>query len=169
MAVRLAGKSAPTTHRKRGCGLPCKSPSVLEHSSQSTRSWPRQAIPWCRFSLSGAAYTSQSCSACLPTAVTRRCSKPRRAAVMAAAAGAGEATGTATSRSAPRGNAIRTGGNGVDDSLLSLRGSAMPLLDHFHPPLQGRRHWEGFHGWWAAAIAGRLNEHLLPPEYVAAI
>jgi hypothetical protein len=43
----------------------------------------------------------------------------------------------------------------------------MPLLDHFHPPLQGRRHWEGFHGWWAAAIAGRLNEQLLPPEYFA--
>jgi hypothetical protein len=43
----------------------------------------------------------------------------------------------------------------------------MPLLDHFHPPLSGQRHWEGFHGWWAAAIAGRLNEHLLPPEYFA--
>jgi hypothetical protein len=43
----------------------------------------------------------------------------------------------------------------------------MPLLDHFHPPLQGQRHWEGFHGWWAATIAGRLNEHLLPPEYFA--
>jgi hypothetical protein len=43
----------------------------------------------------------------------------------------------------------------------------MPLLDHFHPPLLGRRHWEGFHGWWAAAIAGMLNEHLLPAEYFA--
>ncbi len=43
----------------------------------------------------------------------------------------------------------------------------MPLLDHFHPPLLGRRHWEGFHGWWAAAIAGSLNEHLLPAEYFA--
>jgi len=43
----------------------------------------------------------------------------------------------------------------------------MPLLDHFHPPLLDRRHWEGFHGWWAAAIAGSLNEHLLPPEYFA--
>jgi hypothetical protein len=42
----------------------------------------------------------------------------------------------------------------------------MPLLDHFHPPLQGRRHWEGFHGWWAAAMAGRLNERL-PAEYFA--
>jgi hypothetical protein len=43
----------------------------------------------------------------------------------------------------------------------------MPLLDHFHPPLLGQRHWEGFHGWWAAAIAGRLNEDLLPPDYFA--
>jgi hypothetical protein len=43
----------------------------------------------------------------------------------------------------------------------------MPLLDHFHPPLHGNRHWEAFHGWWAAAIAGRLNEKFLPPEYFA--
>jgi hypothetical protein len=43
----------------------------------------------------------------------------------------------------------------------------MPLLDHFHPPLQGRRHWEAFHGWWASAIAGSLNEHFLPPDYFA--
>lgn len=43
----------------------------------------------------------------------------------------------------------------------------MPLLDHFRPPLLGQRHWEGFHGWWAAAIAGNLNESLLPPDYFA--
>lgn len=42
----------------------------------------------------------------------------------------------------------------------------MPLLDHFHPPLQGHRHWEGFHGRWAAAISDRLNENL-PQEYFA--
>ncbi len=42
----------------------------------------------------------------------------------------------------------------------------MPLLDHFHPPLYGRRHWEGFHGWWAAEIAGGLNG-LLPADYFA--
>jgi hypothetical protein len=40
----------------------------------------------------------------------------------------------------------------------------MPLLDHFHPPLLGIRHWEGFHGRWAAAISDGLNE-VLPPEY----
>jgi len=42
----------------------------------------------------------------------------------------------------------------------------MPLLDHFHPPLLGRRHWEAFHGRWAAAIADALNERL-PSEYFA--
>jgi hypothetical protein len=36
----------------------------------------------------------------------------------------------------------------------------MPLLDHFHPPLLGRRHWEGFYGRWAAAIADALNDTL---------
>src|SRR5205814_1603708 len=55
-------------------------------------------------------------------------------------------------------------GNVHDD--LSFEAS-MPLLDHFHPPLLGQRHWEGFHGWWATAIAGELNEHLLPPEFFA--
>jgi hypothetical protein len=43
----------------------------------------------------------------------------------------------------------------------------MPLLDHFHPPLANQRHWEGFHGWWAAALVGNLNEALLPPGYFA--
>lgn len=43
----------------------------------------------------------------------------------------------------------------------------MPLLDHFHSPLLGQRHWEAFHGWWAAALAGRLNDELLPPEFFA--
>jgi hypothetical protein len=43
----------------------------------------------------------------------------------------------------------------------------VPLLDHFHPPLLGQRHWEGSLGWWAAALAGSLNEDLLPPEYFA--
>jgi hypothetical protein len=42
----------------------------------------------------------------------------------------------------------------------------MPLLDHFHPPLLGRRHWEGFHGRWAAAMSDSLND-ILPAEYFA--
>src|SRR5438552_2501996 len=49
----------------------------------------------------------------------------------------------------------------------SWGGTFMPLLDHFHPPLLGQRHWEGFHGWWAAALAGSLNDELLPSEYFA--
>lgn len=42
----------------------------------------------------------------------------------------------------------------------------MPLLDHFHPPLAGRRHWEAFHSRWASAIADALNERL-PDDYFA--
>ena len=43
----------------------------------------------------------------------------------------------------------------------------MPLLDHFHPPLAPRRHWESFHVNWAGAIADSLNESLLPEGYFA--
>src|SRR6516225_6707624 len=43
----------------------------------------------------------------------------------------------------------------------------MPLLDHFHPPLAPRRHWESFHVNWAGAIADDLNERLLPEGYFA--
>jgi hypothetical protein len=42
----------------------------------------------------------------------------------------------------------------------------MPLLDHFHPPLQGHRHWEAFHGRWATAMSDALNE-TLPQNYFA--
>src|SRR5690242_927200 len=48
-----------------------------------------------------------------------------------------------------------------------LRGPRMPLLDHFHPPLGQQRHWESFHGRWAAAIADAPNAGLLPPGYFA--
>jgi hypothetical protein len=43
----------------------------------------------------------------------------------------------------------------------------MPLLDHFRPPLSLRRHWESFHGFWAAAAAGWLNAGRLPPGFFA--
>jgi hypothetical protein len=43
----------------------------------------------------------------------------------------------------------------------------MPLLDHFHPPLFPTRHWESFLAFWATAIAGHLNEAVLPPLYYA--
>src|SRR3989442_1772504 len=45
----------------------------------------------------------------------------------------------------------------------------MPLLDHFHPPLAPRRHWESFHARWASALADALNESLLPPEFYAEV
>jgi len=43
----------------------------------------------------------------------------------------------------------------------------MPLMDHFHPPLSGRRHWEAFHARWASAIADALNAGSLPAELFA--
>jgi hypothetical protein len=43
----------------------------------------------------------------------------------------------------------------------------MPLLDHFHPPLAPRRHWESFHAAWAGSIADLLNRQLLPDNYFA--
>jgi hypothetical protein len=39
----------------------------------------------------------------------------------------------------------------------------MPLLDHFHPPLADRRHWESFHAAWATEIMRALNREVLPP------
>jgi hypothetical protein len=43
----------------------------------------------------------------------------------------------------------------------------MPLLDHFHPPLSERRHWESFHASWANEIMAALNQGGLPPGYFA--
>lgn len=43
----------------------------------------------------------------------------------------------------------------------------MPLLDHFHPPLDVTRPWEGFHASWTTKISEQLNAGVLPPEYVA--
>jgi hypothetical protein len=45
--------------------------------------------------------------------------------------------------------------------------AAVPLLDHFHPPLAPTRHWESFQVNWAGAIADALNESLLPEGYFA--
>jgi hypothetical protein len=41
----------------------------------------------------------------------------------------------------------------------------MPLLDYFHPPLLGTRHWESFHARWASGLADRLESDLLPEGY----
>ena len=40
------------------------------------------------------------------------------------------------------------------------------LRDHFHPPLQGRRHWEAFHSAWATFLAASLNQQL-PKDWFA--
>lgn len=42
----------------------------------------------------------------------------------------------------------------------------MVLLDHFHPPLSVRRHWQAFHNAWATYIASALNQQL-PQGYFA--
>lgn len=42
----------------------------------------------------------------------------------------------------------------------------MPLLDHFHPPLTLRRHWNAFHHSWATYISADLNRQL-PKGYFA--
>jgi hypothetical protein len=46
-------------------------------------------------------------------------------------------------------------------------GTAMPLRDHFRPPLDDETSWEGFHGQWPAMIVARLSR-ILPRRYVAA-
>jgi hypothetical protein len=43
----------------------------------------------------------------------------------------------------------------------------MPLLDPFHPPLKGERHWESMHSAWANSIVIQLNESVLPADYFA--
>jgi hypothetical protein len=42
----------------------------------------------------------------------------------------------------------------------------MPLRDHFHPPVNKRRSWEGFHGAWPTMIVAALARRM-PPGYVA--
>jgi hypothetical protein len=44
---------------------------------------------------------------------------------------------------------------------------AMPLLDHFRPPLSAERRWESFHSSWATKLADALTERWLPPNYIA--
>jgi hypothetical protein len=45
-------------------------------------------------------------------------------------------------------------------------GEIMPLLDHFHDPLNQERRWRGFHSYWASAIVTQLSQ-TLPPGYYA--
>src|SRR5262245_11458392 len=41
---------------------------------------------------------------------------------------------------------------------------AMPLFDHFHPPLYPHHHWESFHSNWATRIADGIAA-LLPEGF----
>ncbi|HWY87493.1 MAG TPA: DUF4058 family protein [Gemmataceae bacterium] len=40
----------------------------------------------------------------------------------------------------------------------------MPLLDHFHPPIDRRYHWESFHSNWATRLADGIGARL-PEEF----
>jgi hypothetical protein len=51
--------------------------------------------------------------------------------------------------------------------LVTIEYTAMPLLDHFHPPLHPLHHWESFHSNWATRLADTLNDQWLPPEFLA--
>ncbi|HJT31662.1 MAG TPA: DUF4058 family protein [Pirellulales bacterium] len=42
----------------------------------------------------------------------------------------------------------------------------MPLRDHFRPPLDDKRHWQGMHGMWPAMIVASLRKKL-PKGYFA--
>src|SRR5947209_16687259 len=44
----------------------------------------------------------------------------------------------------------------------------MPLLDHFHPPLEDEIPWTTLHAGWATRIADDLNERWLTRDYIAA-
>jgi hypothetical protein len=44
---------------------------------------------------------------------------------------------------------------------------AMPLRDHFHPPLRDSHHWEGFHSAWVNTLVRHLNLRHLPARYRA--
>jgi hypothetical protein len=50
--------------------------------------------------------------------------------------------------------------------MTAPEGAAMPLLDHFRPPLVDRRDWHSFHHAWAAQLAGDLNDQT-PDEFFA--
>jgi hypothetical protein len=50
--------------------------------------------------------------------------------------------------------------------MIEAKENAMPLLDHFRPPLNLRRHWHAFHNAWATYLSSQVNG-LLPEGYFA--
>src|SRR5262245_62607459 len=51
--------------------------------------------------------------------------------------------------------------------MTNQEAPAMPLRDHFRPPLDDMHSWEELHGQWPAVIVQHLRKHL-PAGYVAA-
>jgi len=60
----------------------------------------------------------------------------------------------------------RTDGEHPDGYNGDPEDRAMPLRDHFRPPLDDIASWEEFHGAWPTVIVMALNRKL-PPRYVA--
>jgi hypothetical protein len=44
----------------------------------------------------------------------------------------------------------------------------VPLLDHFHPPLDDEYPWDSLHSSWATRLADWLNDRWLPSQFIAA-
>src|SRR5437016_8747499 len=51
-------------------------------------------------------------------------------------------------------------------AIIWVRRFAMPLRDHFRPPVSKRSSWEGFHGGWPMRIVEELAPRL-PGGFVA--
>jgi hypothetical protein len=50
--------------------------------------------------------------------------------------------------------------------MAARRDRAVPLRDHFRPPVENIVPWEGFHGGWPMVIVQELRKRL-PPGYIA--
>ena len=100
--------------------------------------------------------------------------QPRRAggrvgrARSAAGTSASTASGTTKEFSRPAAPTATAGlaGAGARGYNDGAEDPAMPLRDHFRPPLERRRHWQGFHAQWPAMIVLTLAPKL-PRRYVA--
>jgi hypothetical protein len=49
---------------------------------------------------------------------------------------------------------------------MAAKEMAMPLRDHFRPPVSKKSSWEGFHAMWPASIVQQLRKQL-PPGFIA--
>src|ERR1700728_1282925 len=55
---------------------------------------------------------------------------------------------------------------GAAVAIIPVEKNAMPLRDHFRPPVSKRSSWEGFHGGWPMRIVEELAPRL-PDGFVA--